>query len=366
MSVNSLILIGSGGLGGAEIQAIAQALVLKNLQKPVVLGVLKSSVSDGKLEVEQLATGLNLEIQEFPFTICGRSELLSELRKVQKQVRNVYSSVIGLTQVPAIVASLSRNESTSGVWQQRDVGINRFFGPLDNLAALRANHLISNSLPGAEYVNKLTFGLRNCSIIGNLPDPRLSYVSEIKVQNKGAVSFTCVANFSEIKGHKYLLEAWEEFVTNHRLSISDTELNLIGRKDSAFPAICQKLETMKSRSTVKIHSDATLQEIDEILSMSSAFVISSISEGRSNAVDRASTHGLVTIGSNHDSIKAQLVEDNLKLLCDVKDVKSFSEKMAAVYTDPGKFSSIGLANRNLVKEYFDTSIEKWEKFYRCL
>ncbi len=180
------------------------------------------------------------------------------------------------------------------------------------------------------------------------------------------MSFACVANFSEIKGHKYLLQAWEEFTTKHKLTENDVELNLVGRKDSAFPAISQQLQLMKSRSTIKIHSNASLVEIDEILSISAAFLISSITEGRSNAVDRASLHGLVTIGANHESIRSQLVKDNANFLCDVKDAKSFSEKLAAMYSNPENFSKIGAANRNMVQQYFNTSIENWEKFYRCL
>jgi hypothetical protein len=161
MSSNFLILLGGGGLGGAEVQAVAQALLLKRMQKSVVLGIIRDPMLDSTIEVARLAASFNIEFEEFPFSVSSRCDIPSEIRRIQKQIRNRYSIATGLTQVPAILASLSRCDSTSGVWQQRDTGITRFFGPIDNFAALKADYLISNSFCGAEYVNRLTLGCEN-------------------------------------------------------------------------------------------------------------------------------------------------------------------------------------------------------------
>jgi glycosyltransferase involved in cell wall biosynthesis len=355
----TLVLINSEEIGGAEIQALAQSKLIRRFTEQVEIGILCSKMPTNK-SFSLIATEHGILVRYFVIDLATPGKLIKNATKLAFDLRKEYAVVFSLTHIPNIICALFSIIGGFGVWEQRDVSDSRGIGLADRLLMFGPRKIISNSSNGAQFIQKLAFGLRKSLVLPNLIDPRFADHSETDELGRDLkFTFIYVANYSHVKGHIKLLNAWEKFKASND---NDCQLILTGNIGSAYKDVAEKINQMPSRASVQFLPKSTAQEIDQLFSRCAVNIIASYSEGRSNVVDRASQRGLVTIGSKLPSVIEQLSELNHEFLCDPNSVKDLARTIEIAYMKRNRLANIGKLNKQKIDKYFRDSEISWLQF----
>ncbi|MCG9879161.1 MAG: glycosyltransferase [Bacteroidia bacterium] len=135
-----------------------------------------------------------------------------------------------------------------------------------------------------------------------------------------------IGRLDNIKGHKYLIEAF------HRVNCEDWELHLVGEGPllEELSLQCKKLGINK-----KVVFHGKVQNFDELLANSSIFVLPSLREGFPNALIEAMSVPLPCISSDFYEGRNEIIEHGKNgFVFNVGDVDSLSELLKTLMFNP--------------------------------
>lgn len=185
------------------------------------------------------------------------------------------------------------------------------------------------------------------SRLSHLPDP-LESRSHFGFDASDLV-ITCVANFRPVKGHCFLIQAFEQVHKEHPAA----RLLLIG--DGIIrDQLQQSAASLGVSSRVKFAGE--LQDIRYALAASSVFVMPSLTEGMSNAILEALAAGIpvvaTSVGGNTDLIR----DGENALLVPPSDIKALAAAILRLARNPIEAERLGRNARASVS--IDHSLER--------
>ena len=202
------------------------------------------------------------------------------------------------------------------------------------------------------YVNKIGVENNKITVIPNgididyynsIPkDPNLRKNLDIKQFDKVII---CVANFHINKGHKYLLEAFEDvYKTNKNI-----KLLLVGdgvEKDN----LKNQINSYDSKDN--IHFLGKRDDVPSLLKISDLFVLPTLFEGMSNSILEAMACGLPIITTNIPE-NISILNNNCALLVPIKNAHVLSQNIVKLISNSKLRSNIGNNAKHKVINSFD-------------
>lgn len=167
-----------------------------------------------------------------------------------------------------------------------------------------------------------------------------------------------VARLSDVKGHKYLIDAMKEVLASE----PNAQLLIIGegREKERLVRLARNLGITQSVFFVPEVSDTK-----DLLSVMDVFVMPSLKEGLGLALMEAMASGLPVVGSNVGGIKT-LIKDGINgLLVEPTDIKGISGAISELLRNPQRAREMGAQARNFINENFsqDKMVIETEKVY---
>jgi len=167
-----------------------------------------------------------------------------------------------------------------------------------------------------------------------------------------------VARLSDVKGHKYLIDAMKEVIKE----FPGVNLLIIGegREKDRLIRLAKNLEITKNVFFVP-----EVQDTKAVLSAMDVFVMPSLKEGLGLALMEAMASGLPVVGSNVGGIKT-LIKDGVNgLLVEPTDVAGISRAILELLRNKGKADYLGEQARNFISENFsqEKMVRETEKVY---
>lgn len=327
---------------------------------PVEIGILCTKIPAQK-DISLLAHEQGVNTRYLQYDTSSSLNLLLNSFRIAKFLKSEYSVVLSLTLVPNIICATFSLLGGYGVWQQRDVITTKALGFFDILFYFMPKVLISNSSNGVLYLTRKTLGLKKILLMPNLPDFRFKSagLKRYNENDRALFTFCYIANYSKIKGHLKLLQAWNKFTEilgdNFRLIIS-------GNNGDAYEEIVAFLDNLIFPETVLLLPQSNAEQIDSIFNASNVNILASYSEGRSNVVDRASQHSLATIGSSIPSAFEQLSIANHFLLADPTSTSRLCELLVFAANNQSELAEVGKMNKIKIENYFKESNRIWLDF----
>ncbi len=178
--------------------------------------------------------------------------------------------------------------------------------------------------------------------------------AESKADYKGV----CLSNLKEVKGHKYLLDAFEIVVKQYPSS----QLLLLGEDHGTEQNIRAQISRIGLESNVKLLGGRT--DIHKILSSCDYMVCSSLSEGLSNALLEGLACGLPIVATNVGG-NNEIVDDGANgLLCQPKNPHELANKIMQLF-DPAILKKMGSNSRQIACSKFSTQqiVTNYDNFF---
>jgi len=171
-----------------------------------------------------------------------------------------------------------------------------------------------------------------------------------------------IARLSDVKGHKYLIEAMKEVLA--KFSRSSLLIVGAGKMQKELTALVNNLGINRSVNFIPEVSDTT-----EALAAMDIFVMPSLQEGLGLALMEAMASGLAVIGSNVGGIKTLIQDGRTGLLTQPADSKALAGAILMLLDNPSKIPALGREAQNFIQENFsqDKMVLETEKEYiECL
>jgi len=197
------------------------------------------------------------------------------------------------------------------------------------------------------------------------PDPELRKSLGIKPDDFVII---CVANLHINKGHRYLLEAFEQLhsLPSHPFQGGESKrglkLILVG-DGTERKNLEQQIKNYQSKNNILFLGRRT--DIPQLLKISDIFVLPTMFEGMSNAILEAMASGLPVITTGIPENK-EIIEDNKTgLIVPVKNSIALAQTIEKLLGDKNQSESLGGNARKKIQEYFDLKIitTKTAKFF---
>ena len=197
------------------------------------------------------------------------------------------------------------------------------------------------------------------------PDPELRKSLGIKPDDFVII---CVANLHPNKGHRYLLEAFEQLhpIPSHPFQGGESKrglkLILVG-DGTERKNLEQQIKNYQSKNNILFLGRRT--DIPQLLKISDIFVLPTMFEGMSNAILEAMASGLPVITTGIPENK-EIIEDNKTgLIVPVKNSIALAQTIEKLLGDKNQSESLGGNARKKIQEYFDLKIitTKTAKFF---
>jgi glycosyltransferase involved in cell wall biosynthesis len=362
------IVIWSFGVGGSEKQACLLAAYLKESESAEVTvcalyegdGALKGTLAS--LDVRWTCVGIEGLKKPFRGWLMKAWALRTKLAKMAPDV------IIAFTAMPNILgAAVWRTTSARiFIWNQRDangIGIRKNF--LASLLCLSPTFFISNSDAGKAFLAK-TLHVRpsRIAVIRNGTEPAANKSEggwrEKNGIDRGTFVAAMIANLTENKDHKTLLEAWSLLagLENSR----HVRLVLIGRNDTSYKELVELADRLNIRESVAFAGPVV--NVAEVLHDIDLCVHCSNSEGNSNAVIEAMMAGLPVVGTDVAGMREVVGEANFRYLSTPNDPSDLAAKMSIFIENERERQQVGAMNRaSAMKKY---SYEAMGKAYADL
>ena len=172
---------------------------------------------------------------------------------------------------------------------------------------------------------------------------------------------TCVANFKEVKGHRFLIDAIDA-IRNQYPNIC---LWLVG-DGPLRPEIERQVNRLKLENVVMILGQRS--DIPEILADTDIFVLTSLWEGMPNAVLEAMAGQLPVVATRVGGIPEMIVDGESGYLVPPGDPTAIVDALASLLDDPKHRHEMGNAGYLRVRSYFniDAKVREFENTYQAL
>jgi len=175
------------------------------------------------------------------------------------------------------------------------------------------------------------------------------------------INMICVGNLRIGKGHKFLLEAFENvFKTNKNVN-----LLIVGDGDQKDSLINQ---IKKYHSKDNIYFLGQRNDVKELLKISDIFVLATEAEGMSNAILEAMASGLPVITTDILENKELIKNGKTGLLVSVKSIDGFISSLNKLIRDEQMRNMLGKnAYKQILNKYsVDKVIMKLKLFFNCV
>lgn len=346
-----VIIIPSLTLGGAEKQAVhyARSLLRTGIAQPFVVGLGR----DGRL-VDRL------DDLEIPHASFDARDFFGDnrFRKAWTVLRFAWflrslrpDTIIGFTHWPNLLGGLAWRWSGARrfFWNQRSVDSNVAMTMWERLAIRLRPHFVSNGLAGRAFLME-RYGLQaeSVAIIRNAAHlPELQQVTHERTEGNGVLHLLMTANFFPEKDHATLLRALRIYLD--RDDARPVQLHLVGGAPGISPALTlMKALTFDLGLDHQVIFHGKLANMAPILSSAHIGILSTRSEGVSNAVLEYMAYGLPVIATDILANREALGPENEQWLFPVGDAENLSGLLAALIAHADR-ATIGQRNRAYVE-----------------
>lgn len=170
----------------------------------------------------------------------------------------------------------------------------------------------------------------------------------------------CVANLHINKGHKYLLEAFEEIFRNSRKIRPAPHLILVGDGQEK-EKLLKQMKNYSSKNNIIFLGKRN--DVPSLLKISDIFVFPTLFEGMSNALMEAMAIGL-PVSATDIPENRELLDGVNNLLFKPKDSKKIVEEISRLLSDSELRDKIGKRAKKKISNKFEmeTIIEKFSNF----
>lgn len=210
----------------------------------------------------------------------------------------------------------------------------------------------------------LAYGLElhKSSVVRPAVDPDVFRPPEQRRQNK---RFTLVTTGSLIwtKGYEYLLLAFKELVSQG----VDAELHILGQ-GYMEQAIRFTLDDMGLGGRVHLQGRVTPDEVLAFLQQADAFVLSSLSEGISNAVLEAMSCGLPVVTTDCGGMREAVTDGVEGFVVSLRNPEAMAAAVKKLADDPDLRARMGAAGRKRILKDFclDDQLAAFEDLFRSV
>ncbi len=347
---NYIIVITSLTVGGAENQALQYALAIKKLRlgNPIIVSVGSSGLLTNQLE--------ELEIK---FTTYDTQHFfgLSRFRKIitlfgfAKFIRSLNPhTIIAFTHWPNLICGTIWRTTGANrfFWNQRSVDSDIAITLWERIAIFAQPKYLSNGQAGGNFIAN-RHGLQNndMHIIPNaVIIPSVSLISS-KKKGEGIINLVMVANFFPEKDYATLLHAVRIYVD--RKDTRKIMVHLIGSAPGNSPALLNMKALafeLQLENHVTFHDKQ--ESVDFYLLDADIGILSTRSEGVSNAILEYMAYGLPVIATDILANREALGPENRRWLFPIGDAERLSELLDELigYADR---TTLGEHNRNYVE-----------------
>jgi len=197
----------------------------------------------------------------------------------------------------------------------------------------------------------LSFGLnpQNAAIIRPAVDPAFfkppaahSQKPHLKIINTGSLTWN--------KAYESMLLAFKHFIERG----VDAELHILGEGYMQQP-ILFTIHDLGLTERVYMHGRVTPEEVRKHLQNSDVFMLSSLSEGISNAVLEAMCCGLPVVSTDCGGMSEAISDGVEGFLVPLHDPKAMADALYKLAADPGLREKMGKAGRDRVVKQFNLS-----------
>ena len=350
MKKKVLIIVPSLTLGGAEKQALEYTKSLKRLgYSPIILGLGKEGGMINKLK------DLEIEYKTYSFKGFFKAKKIKQFFFLLKFIFFVRSlnckTGISFTYWPNVIFKLIH--PFCGIknmyWNQRSV--DPISQPIfwERLSKNIKVNYIANSFASAGSIAKKHAVSKNAiQVIYNVMD--LSSSKRIN-QEKNTIDIIMVANFFEEKDHFTLIYAFQKLVSQH-LSL-DLKLHLVGTAPGGSDRVIEtKALAFDLGLSERVIFHGAVIDVKMILKQIDIGVLSTYSEGFSNAIMEYMDEGLPVLASDIGSNLEALTDLNKEFLFEVGNVNELTEKLNQFILDENLRREIGARNREIAQNTF--------------
>lgn len=179
--------------------------------------------------------------------------------------------------------------------------------------------------------------------------------------SEDALVLICVANFHQNKGHRYLLEAFEQVHSKY----PETILILVGDGEER-QKLKQQVSKYSSKTAVRFLGKRN--DVLKLLKLSHIFVLPTLFEGMSNAILEAMATGVIVITT--------MIKENCELidnrhtgfLVPPRDSSAIAEAIVTIIDNKPLMNKIAISGRNSVlqKNSMSSVVKQINKYYKEL
>lgn len=180
------------------------------------------------------------------------------------------------------------------------------------------------------------------------------------------IVITCVSKLRRGKGHKYLLEAFEQlrhYSERRQKSHTNRRFKLLIVGDGEQKEILLKqIESYKSKSNILFIGNRN--DVKELLRISDIFILPTLGEGMSNALLEAMASGLPVITTDIPENRELIKDERTGILIPPKNAAALAEAISFLAADPQKQKLISRNAESAIFEKFDLQriIRKFSQF----
>lgn len=171
----------------------------------------------------------------------------------------------------------------------------------------------------------------------------------------------CVANLHQNKGHRFLLEAFEEFYRQH----PDTKLLLVGEGPEKNTLLSQ-IKQYHSKSSIFFLGRRN--DVPSLLKLADVFVLPTFFEGMSNALMEAMASGLLVITSDIPENRELIEPGRNGLFCPVGDAHSIAKALEESFKNHNLREALARNGLLFINEHYALAqaITRWKLTYSLL
>jgi len=171
-----------------------------------------------------------------------------------------------------------------------------------------------------------------------------------------------IARLSDVKGHKYLIEAMKTVLVTH----PEAQLLMVGTGKTQGELV-RLVGSLGIKDQVFFVPES--QDTAEALAAMDIFVMPSLQEGLGLALAEAMASGLAVIGSNVGGIKTLLQEGRNGLLVEPADSQALAGAISLLLDDPEKRLALGKEAQGFIQQNFSQEkmvLETEKEYAKCL
>jgi colanic acid/amylovoran biosynthesis glycosyltransferase len=179
----------------------------------------------------------------------------------------------------------------------------------------------------------------------------------------GTFRIVTTGSLAWVKGYEYALQAIRSLVYN---GIA-VHFDIVG-DGVEFHRVLYTIHDLGLEKNVKLHGRLAPDEIIRLLQQADAFLLSSVSEGLSNAVLEAMACGLPIVTSDCGGMNEAVANGIEGFLTPVRDARAIAEALGKLARNPELRQKMACACRTRILKDFslDGQIEQWLRLYHSV